>query len=296
MSETQTENSASTSENTHEETKISVGAGNPILLRKVPKAQIFAHVFGCSHSQYYRIPPFLQKRLKPENRNVIVAGRTIPGASLVGFRSRFSSLRVRDQVEQASRFANRIVLAIGQVDLELGFYYRRTVKAEDISPEAFVDNLISIYDAFLKELDYPVSRLALKGVNLTTLENRAFAAKYISRIATDTENKVKQREISKLLQDCYLGEAAQNAMALQFNRRVRQLADNHGCRYFDINSAIASPGPTGRRDVRMGIDRAFIPCTYDHHVTNCLHVRDAHFDGLRSAFPEDWPAPPANAR
>ena len=132
------------------------------------------HIFGDSHSRYFFPLKFGYERAGLNRNKSVIAGEFIRAASLAGFRPGRSTLDTRLKIEAAMPACTHLVLGFGQVDLELGYYYRRVVKGEDITRPGYVAWLIEIYRTFLSELDLSGKQVALKGVNLSVLSSTGF--------------------------------------------------------------------------------------------------------------------------
>ncbi|WP_134681188.1 hypothetical protein [Paracoccus ravus] len=206
-----------------------------------------------------------------------VEGHVFRAASVAGFRPRKSTLNVKEQIAAALPDISRMVLAFGQVDLELGYYYRIAVKGEAVTPETYPDWLISIYRDFLRGLTSKDCQLALKGVNLTTLAPVEFSARYVAKIVNEGGKLPRLTAVEKV-RSYILPEAEQNRMHLAFNDRLRDLASEIGARYFDLNDALAEPA--GERKLA---DR-FKPGTFDHHLADTVEVRQLHYRAIGKAF------------
>lgn len=229
-------------------------------------------VFGDSHSKFFHPTPLQYQRMGvgtplPYRIN----GSHIRGAAVSGFRQQESTLNVKEKIIAALTDARYMILAFGQVDLELGYYFRNAIKGESYSPEAYTDWLIGIYSSFVNGLQNDRCELALKGANLTVLDPAPFAARYVSKIAREG-TKLTIAEASKLVRPFILSETDQNSMHLRFNEMIRDLAINLGIRYFDLNDDI--------RDLTEDQPRVadvYRPGPFDHHLTDSLPVRRLHY-------------------
>ena len=229
-------------------------------------------VFGDSHSKFFHPTPLQYQRMGvvtplPYRIN----GSHIRGAAVSGFRQQKSKLNVKERIIAALADARHLILAFGQVDLELGYYFRNAIKGERYSPEAYTDWLIGIYASFVDGLTTERCELALKGVNLTVLDPAPFAARYVSKIAREG-TKLSIAEATKLVRPFILSEADQNSMHLRFNEQMRELAISSGVRYFDLNDGIKD---TSQESPRVADE--FRPGPFDHHLTDSLPVRRLHY-------------------
>lgn len=257
------------------------------------KATPSAHVYGCSHSMFFHTTGDARVRLADLCDVPPVAGEVIIGASVAGFRPRASTLNTKEIVTRGAHEAQRLVLAFGQVDLELGYYYRKVIKGEDIEIVSFLRRLARDYLAFVEALPIARSRIALKGVNLTVLENPQFTFKYTRRIINEEKSELApktpkaKRRMKRRLERAILPAQVQNAMHIGFNALIEAWCVQNGARYFDINSEIARVGQDGQPDPYLGLDPRFAPSGFDHHLTDSLEVRAIHARALARAFAAD---------
>lgn len=252
----------------------------------------FAHVFGCSHSAYFHSADLVLKRLRSVMDVPRVAGEAIQAASVMGFRPQASTLDTKAIVSRAAAEADRLVLAFGQVDLELGYYYRRVIKREEIDPVRFIEDLVGHYAGFIETLPVSRERIAVKGVNLTVLEDREFTFKYTRRIIFDEKSgsapktKRARHAMRVALKQALLPTDVQNAMHLAYNSLLADWAAGAGVRYFDINHAIARRDAGGLRNPELGLDPDFAPAGFDHHIADTIGIRALHLRAMQAAFSE----------
>lgn len=241
-------------------------------------------VFGDSHSTLFFPTHFYAGRLGyKEDLPVRVSGQSIRAASLAGFRPGSSKLNVKDEISKALPDAQKMVLAFGQVDLELGFYYRLAIKGEETDPTRYVQWLLSIYRDFLGSLDFSHCDVALKGVNLTALSPRGFATRYVSRIVTEGKD-MTWKEAVPVVRPHILAENGQNAMHLAFNAGLQQLAEDVGVRYFDLNEDLAASSHPSLAAGPIRLADQFKTGAFDHHVADTVVARRVHYEGLLKAF------------
>lgn len=247
-------------------------------------ANLYARVYGCSHSSYFHCNEPERKRLDDSREWPIVGGKVIASASVAGFRPKASTLSTKEIITKGCVDANRLVLAFGQVDLELGYYYRNAVKGEAIKPRDYVDWLADIYAAFVSGIAFPKDNIAIKGVNLTVLTDPDFTFSYAKRIVSRRIPKQERPPYSTKLRQEILSEDAQNEMSLHFNEKVQEFCADIGCRYFDVNDFLAKKDENGIAQPKLGVDRTFIPGRTDHHIADSIPVREAHLSALLKAF------------
>jgi hypothetical protein len=175
-----------------------------------------------------------------------------------------------------------MVLAFGQVDLELGYYFRKVIKAENITPTDYVDWLIDIYTAFIADLKFSSEHLAVKGVNLTVLGDPTFTHHYVKRIITERQGDHAFQNAA--LTEVLLSESQQNSMHLDFNRKLKRLTATIGAKYFDLIEETSKLNRGGNPDPTCGLDILWAPSKTDHHLVDSLATRKLHLRKLSDTF------------
>lgn len=208
---------------------------------------------------------------------------SMPGATISGFGKRQSTLNVRSKlIEEIKSFEpDFICFALGQVDVELGLYYKRVVKGESIDISSYLDELSEVYVNNIKEivegLSIPHRKVCIKGINLSVLtKSRPKAIQYTKRIIT--ENVTEQSEIKKyldVLRDIYPSNLERYSNHVYFNNKIKSLSEGLFC-YFDINDVIEDPSVKGE------VHPMYIPAKDDHHLLDSLFVRKIHLDRMLS--------------
>lgn len=238
------------------------------------------HVFGDSHCQYFfRMPQDTVRIGLRGPRKFTFTGQSTPGAALAGLRPGPSTLDTKAAIADALPSASHLILAFGQVDLEIGFYHRVLNKGEDLDPKAYVAWLLAVYTDYLDTiLPQTQAKIALKGVNLTTLAPRPYAARTILRLI-DRDNRLWDTIPTPELVATFHSEDEQNAMHLDFNAGLERLAANRGLGYFDIvkETAVTDDGAIRLNDL-------YKPGRYNHHIVDNIVVRRFHYMAAARIF------------
>lgn len=212
-----------------------------------------------------------------------VFAHPLTAASALGFSkgraSRFT-WRAAARVDKTVT-ADRYVFCFGQVDAEVGHYYRRFVQEKQQSAEASLDQ---IYDAYLDAVqdfcgDTPV---VIKGINPTTLTFEDSLHNHIfMNIAKRITGQPEREKILSRVEDSDVTvatHAAQNTMA---NDLLKTKAAQRHLSYFDVRAEVqTAPG--------SGLARfEFLNLAEDVHLLNSLHVQKLHYDALMGAVLEN---------
>lgn len=250
-------------------------------MSQTPEAGVL--VLGDSHAQCF----FSQGNdAKISGYNISVYGEAMRAATVTGFGRERSALnvntRVRNMIDKHHHQAQHIVFALGQVDVELGLYYRWVVKDQMIAPEALFSEIITLY---LRNISGLRGRLnpIIKGINQTVLKKQPHAFHYTSRILF--ENTVDPAEISSLkakLQEVYPSYDVRLFINNMFNEILADAAQKAGIAYFDINDAIVNK-ETGE------VEDAFCPNFSDHHIVNSVSAHKLHIEHLITAIGRSTP-------
>ncbi|MEB3421088.1 hypothetical protein ACFSDD_23645 [Salipiger marinus] len=241
-------------------------------------------VFGDSHSHHI-LPKAgsMSDRIGINRKYFSIVGQAIPAASIAGFRPKASTLKTKEIIRAALPNVKHLVLGFGQVDLELGYYYRKVVKNDtDLTPGEYVDWLSGIYLEFIKSLNFPGDHLAIKGCHLTVLSHRNFTRKYVQRIIKTGDSSEEDVELfSSRLDSHILGERQMNKMLMDFNERMRLESQAGLFRYFDINNAVGyQKTPSSPRSLKP----QFAPAIFDHHLADSLGLRRIYARSLLRVF------------
>ena len=107
-------------------------------------------IYGDSHSRIFKKIKLNRFKLNVEN---------VSGASLIGLPKSNSKLKLRSKIITylKNNKPDFLILKFGQVDIDLGYYYRIVVKNQSIIKREYVNNLVIKYINFINELSqlYP---------------------------------------------------------------------------------------------------------------------------------------------
>lgn len=150
-------------------------------------------IYGDSHSRIFKKIKLNRFKLNVEN---------ISGASLIGLPKSNSKLKLRSKIITylKNNKPDFLILKFGQVDIDLGYYYRIVVKNENIIKREYVNNLVIKYINFINELSqlYPKQKIIIFGINPPSLLDKDSFFKYIKNIilkdnnSPELENKLYQ--------------------------------------------------------------------------------------------------------
>lgn len=234
------------------------------------------YCFGDSHARFFRRSNMLVWTGVLSSAAPRVTVFDYVAASAKGFAagpaSRFAYRKFcRDFDYHAPEY---VCLAYGQVDAEVGFYYRRYVQGFTGSAEA---DLSQVYDDYIRmaEATVPWRPLIFKGPNPSTLRNETQLLNYAFRRLVVRIPKAAERDaILAVMTDSPPTPAAHAAINCAAAGLLKAKAEAAGHLYFDIRPAVEDPEAPGlaRWDL--------IPSESDVHLCDSVHVRGAHAEAL----------------
>lgn len=236
--------------------------------------------FGDSHSRYFKKSNMLTWCGTLTATTPKVTAYDYVAASAKGFaageKSRFAYKKFMQDVERHD--ANFICLAYGQVDAEVGYYYRKFVSGSTDSAEADLSMVYQAYIDMAKSV-LPGKKIVFKGLNPTTLRNDTQLLHYAFKRLTARNTSQQDRE---RLWDRLGGASLDAAEHARINELANEIlstmtiAAGHG--FFDIRDVASDPKSSGQADW------SFVPAESDVHLTDCLRIRSAYQAGLFAAF------------
>jgi hypothetical protein len=237
--------------------------------------------FGDSHSKLLAITNEL-KEINPHYKGISSEVISLSGATISGFGKRHSTLNASqlflDKVDKIQ--PDVLCFALGQVDIELGYYYRRVIKGNNVEFKVFSIELLERYIENIKlvteKLGYSKERVIFKGVNLPVLSNsRAKAINYTSKIITENvENSEERAMFREKLSKMFPSNLERAYYHIAFNESLKKYAQEVGMKYFDINSFVED------EHNKCTVDLKYIPAGDDHHLVDSLYMRIIHINAL----------------
>lgn len=236
--------------------------------------------FGDSHSIFLKLTNEL-KEINSNLQGVETEVVVIHGATVSGFGKRESTLNTTQSfINKVQEYKPEFIcFALGQVDIELGYYYKKVVKGEKIDFGDFsselVDKYINNVIGITNKLGYSEEQIIFKGVNLPVLVNsRNKAIRYTSRIINGGLKHAEAVKLREKLSLLFPSNLERSAHHIGFNEKLKLKVLGTGMKYFDINSFIEAP------DDRSIIDIKYVPAGPDHHLINSLYIRNVHLNQL----------------
>ncbi|MCF6304904.1 MAG: hypothetical protein L3J33_05990 [Rhodobacteraceae bacterium] len=204
----------------------------------------------------------------------------IRGASMTGFGRRKSSLALRSTthrlVKKYRNYCSHTVYAFGQVDVELGLYYRWLQNTETFDPHILFEEIIDKYLQTILSFRTKTTPI-IKGINQTVLESHKTSVHYVSQILSKSDTtKTNSPELQKLL-EIYPSYAARKTISDDFNHMLKAKSEQNGIRYFDLNSQLVDPKTNS-------VYYAYRPAGTGHHVVDSMKIRQIYKQGLAQAL------------
>lgn len=235
-------------------------------------------VFGDSHSHYYDVKKVSSSHVM---RDTSIYGYEIerigfPGASVKGFgRRKTSTLNLTDTIIQSIGSEDIVVLAFGQVDMELGLYYRRFVKDSNETLAEFIQDCLDSYKILIQATKKKAKHVIIKGINLPVMIDQSRAIEYTKRIITENLNNSSEIKIVfNNLQQRLPGIFSRISIAEEFNQVLELMCFELEIEYFDVNNDISYPNGI--------VMEEFISAVSDIHLISSLKIRHIHFRALKN--------------
>ncbi len=240
-------------------------------------------VVGDSHAESF----FKQgNTAKISGQDISVFGEAIHAATVTGFGRSRSALNVnthvRKMIEEHQNNCQHVLFALGQVDVELGLYYRWVVKDEMIEPENLFREIIELYIRNINDLKGDLNPI-IKGINQTVLRKQPHALHYTTRILFEKGRApAEMARLRAKLREVYPSYDVRLIINNMFNDILADAAAKAGIAYFDINDAIVNK-ETGE------VKDAFCPNYSDHHIVNSVSTHKLHIKQLLAAIGRSSP-------
>lgn len=242
-------------------------------------------IFGDSHSVYFEMTSdILANRSYYQGINIDL--HSIKGSTIQGFGKRESTLSTNRLIidKLNERKYDKVVFAFGQVDVELGLYYKLLIKEESLEVDEYIGLLVDKYLSTVKEVatDNALASgdVIIKAINSPVLIydiNKAI--NYTKRIITENiDNHELIPSYTKKLKSIYPSAMERRDIHSKFNAKLKVACEASGFTYLDLNHYFI--------DDDGFINEKFIPAKRNHHLVDSTYVRLCHIDSLISlCFP-----------
>lgn len=194
-------------------------------------------VFGDSHAKFFN--------KEPQHKNFNVEVYSISGASIAGFGKRRSTLGTSElitRVIKTTKNFDKLILKFGQVDVDLGYYYRLVIKGENINFPELAKKLIDSYLLFVKQLPISKKKIHIFGINLPSIFNHKNAIDYTSRIITENvDDPLLIDKYKEILTTKLPSIEIRTRFTLEFNKILKDACQVNGIGYTDFISETLDP-------------------------------------------------------
>jgi len=236
------------------------------------------NVYGDSHARFFRQVPELSRFWKKNLGGFNVKVRFFGGSTVLGLPRRKTTLSVNTEI--AETVADSVaVLNFGQVDVELGFFYRKVVKGEDLEFADFCDVLVSAYQQFLESTMTVARAVFVKGVNPPVLLPQDKAVDYIARIISAKQERHKHTDQLELLRETLPSIKERTEMSRLFNAKLATMCEALDIGYFDLWGVLVNKR-TGR------VHERHVPARKNHHLVDSVWIRKQHWKELVKHLPQ----------
>lgn len=191
---------------------------------------IHVSLFGDSHSLFFKHFEHPQIHL---NLHAII------GATITGLPRRDSTLQVGNKIKQEIKKAtvDFLVLKFGQIDVELGYYYKKLVKRKDLEINQYIEGVISDYSIFLNSLlTFFNGKILVFGINLPSTINNEQAMKYQKQNFIAEIKGPDRERFLKQLKETYPNIKERTKLHLRFNNLLKDFCERTSLDYIDVVS------------------------------------------------------------
>lgn len=215
------------------------------------------------------------KELNESFRGVNIKPISLIGSTIKGFGKRESTLNSRSSFdnEVESFKPDFICFALGQVDIELGIYYKEIIKDEKFDKDDYINELVNSYLTSIEDIQSKFNlsnnAICIKGINISVLTNsREKAIDYTNRIINENiNNEEDKKSFRAKLREKYPSNIERYKNHILFNELIKnKIRDKYS--YFDINDIIEDKKNPGTCKLQ------FIPSKKDHHILDSLFIRE----------------------
>jgi GR25 family glycosyltransferase involved in LPS biosynthesis len=180
-------------------------------------------VFGDSHARIFN---------KLNIKNLLINCNYISGASITGLPRHNSTLETKDKIIKYLKYNNcdYLILKFGQVDIDLGYYYKLVVKDIKISKESYIINLICNYSIFIKSLLKYISKskIIIFGINPPSLISKSKCFEYTKKIVLDDV------KLNNNLYDLIESVEIRTKFSYLFNIKCKEFCKKENIRYTEV--------------------------------------------------------------
>ena len=234
-------------------------------------------VLGDSHSVYFHKSPDINRKINAL-RDIEIKVIKLIGATIKGLGKKSSTLNSNLLFKEAiqKNSPDCIVFALGQVDIEFGFFFRKFVKNDNLNFDDFCKQVSQLYLSSIKKILLDTSfskKIVIKGINNTLLTFHRWKAIHQTKIIL-TEYVNDKKEIDQISERLdkefpYAEERANNH--LKFNKFLKDTIKGEYL-YFDINDEI--------NDYNGFVKLEHVPAWLDHHLNDSIYIRMLHLKKL----------------
>ena len=211
-------------------------------LQSLPRTVPSIGFFGDSHLRTVVSP----NQLLYATHGVQAHIAYLPGSTMLGFGRRSSSVGHFEKIKLYAEIVRpkALILKFGQVDIDLGFYYKLVVKSEQVCIEDYVNALIDAYIEAVKMIHVPVFILP---INLPTLKDKESCVRYTSTIITENINdKDEIHSLENHLYEVMPSYQDRMDMTKLFNNYLHKKTIGQ-CFFIDISNLYIKNGSVGAR-------------------------------------------------
>lgn len=193
-------------------------------------------IFGDSHSDIF-------EKINIENVNFHV--NSISGGTLTGLPKRISTLNIQNQIINHIKInaPQFLILKFGQVDIDLGYYYKKIIKEKTINKQDYIKFLINCYDNFIINIQKYINKdkIVIWGINPPSLIDKNDCIKYTSRIIFENIEESLQDTYTEKLNNITEDIKSRTEFSYDFNYELRKYCKDKDIKYVEVFNELLTP-------------------------------------------------------
>lgn len=235
----------------------------------------------CAWGNSHLVPFFSTQKYIYDEFNVTPFIFSITGASASGLPKLSSTYNLFEKIQLAIETLQPKVtfLNFGQVDIEIGLYYKKVIKEESIDPYDFIVSTVDNYLSCIKTIR---SNVCILPISLPSIKNDIAARTVVQRaiIHQVTDDAIKKTYIQKLV-TLYPSYAERRQHALIYNTILFDKAKHYGIQKLDTQRFFCKKEQVKTRYCS----------TYDPHYTTHERTKGFFTAYVLSKKAEKFPIP-----
>lgn len=219
------------------------------------KERINIQYFGCSHSLILGKKPLnnLPLILDDNNKNYTIINKYRHSTTIKGLDKDKSTTNYNKIILNNYNNVNINIFKLGQVDIEVGYYYNYFIKKTNYSFDEWCNILVNIYQKFLRSIK---TKIIIVGISPPAYASDKQLTDYVLK----TIKLIDPHDINKLNTELNLKIAHNNF--IKFNKYLKEMCDDLNILFFDPFNSFLN---------EEGILKKEFQTNSDHHLKDLVY-------------------------